>query len=201
MPTQLITEEQIAPAGEALGRAFFAAPLWKYFLPDEEHRRRVLLAHFTAVVRYGHLFAQVYTTPSTEGAAVWLPPGAGEMTDDRLEQAGLLDIPAIAGEENMQRFDAVMAFVDPFHKRDMPAEHWNLMILGVDPSAQGTGVGGRLVRAGIERADADGVPCYTDTQNEKNVTFYQHLGFDVIVDTIEPTSGLGVWTFRRDAKP
>lgn len=200
MPTQLLTEEQIAPAGEALGRAFFDAPLWKYFLPDEEQRRRVSPVHFSAIARYGHLFGQVFTTPSTEGAAVWLPPGASEMTDDRVEQAGLMEIPAIAGEDNMQRFLAVMEFLEPFHKRDVPPEHWYLLVLGVDTSAQGGGIGGSLVRAGIERADADRVPCYLETANEKNVTFYQHLGFDVIVDTVDPTSGLRLWRFRRDAK-
>lgn len=51
-----------------------------------------------------------------------------------------------------------------------------------------------------QRADADGVPCYLETANEKNVPFYQKQGFSVIVDTIDSTSGLRLWTFRREPR-
>ena len=36
-----------------------------------------------------------------------------------------------------------------------------------------------------------------ETAQPKNVPFYQKHGFDVIVDTIDPTSGLRLWTFLR----
>jgi hypothetical protein len=31
------------------------------------------------------------------------------------------------------------------------------------------------------------------------VSFYQRLGFMLVVDDIEPNSGLRLWAFRRDA--
>lgn len=68
------------------------------------------------------------------------------------------------------------------------------------PAVASTGIGGSLVRAGLERADADGLPCYLETVNPKNVPFYQKLGFDVIVDTVDPTSDLRLWTFLRQPK-
>lgn len=37
MSVPLLEENQIAPAGEALARAFFDDPLQQYFLPDDEN--------------------------------------------------------------------------------------------------------------------------------------------------------------------
>lgn len=197
---QLIADSEIQRAGDALGRAFFNDPLQKYFLPDEEARRSLSPQHLSRVVRYGHLLGQVFTTKDTAGAAVWLPPGETEMTDDRLEQAGLMDVGAIVGEAALSRFLGVMDFLEPFHKRDASDPHWYLLVLGVDTALQRGGFGGSLARAGVERADADGVPCYLETANETNVPFYQKQGFDVVVDTVDPTSGLRLWTFRREPR-
>ena len=50
----------------------------------------------------------------------------------------------------------------------------------------------------LDRADADGVACYLETVNAKNVPFYVARGFAVVLEAIEPASGLRLWTFRRD---
>ena len=49
----------------------------------------------------------------------------------------------------------------------------------------------------IDRADAAGQPCYLETAQPTNVAFYQKLGFDRVVDTRGPGSGLRLWTFRH----
>jgi GNAT superfamily N-acetyltransferase len=77
-------------------------------------------------------------------------------------------------------------------------DHWYLAILGVHPSMQGRGVGSSLVRPILKRADADGLHCYLETAQPKNVPLYEHLGFKVIVDEVEPKSGVRFWTFLRE---
>jgi hypothetical protein len=52
----------------------------------------------------------------------------------------------------------------------------------------------------LDRADAEGLPCYLKTAQPGNVPFYQKLGFGVIADTVEPRSGLRLWTFRRTVR-
>ena len=49
----------------------------------------------------------------------------------------------------------------------------------------------------IDRADTAGQPCYLETAQPTNVAFYEKMGFDRVVDTREPQSGLRLWTFRR----
>jgi GNAT superfamily N-acetyltransferase len=196
-----LAAEGIEAGGRALAVAFHDDPLQTYVLPDAEERVRLSPAHFTAIVRYGNLFGEVYTTAGTpEGVAVWLPPGASEVTPDRAVEAGLDQLPTLVGAEPMARFDQVLGFLEPFHRKDVPAEHWYVMVVGVVPARQGQGVGSALLRPIIERANADGLPCYLETAQPRNVPFYRKIGFEVIVETVEPVSRMRLWTFRRDPR-
>lgn len=56
--------------------------------------------------------------------------------------------------------------------------HHYLALLGVDPRAQGQGVGKRLLLDALARAQAEGSEVVAlDTENPANVALYEHLGF------------------------
>jgi predicted N-acetyltransferase YhbS len=57
-------------------------------------------------------------------------------------------------------------------------EHWNLNTLSVSPEAQGKGIGSALIQPGLERADADGLGCFLETQRRRNIPFYRRFGFE-----------------------
>ena len=71
------------------------------------------------------------------------------------------------------------------------------LILGVDPDHQGKGLGGALLQPALAKADQEGLPCYLETLEEKNLAFYGRHGFEVLVDDREPHSGLKFWTMIR----
>jgi GNAT superfamily N-acetyltransferase len=171
-----LRESQIEAAGEALARGFIADPLAVYMLPERSQRAQLLPWHFSAFVRYGHLFGEVFTTDQAEGAAVWLPPGDAQMTPDRIEQAGLHEAPLKLGAA-WARFMSILEYLEPFHARDMPTAHWYLAVLGVDKPLQGQGLGSALLAPMLARADGEGLPCYLETVESTNVPFYQRHGF------------------------
>jgi GNAT superfamily N-acetyltransferase len=191
-------EAQIEKAAEVLGRAFFDDPFEVYMLPDDESRERLSSLRFARLLRYGHLFGKVYTTVNMpQAAAIWLPPGNWEMTEERLKQAGLLDIPSIIGSDAFQRLISVTDYIEPYHRK-VPARHWYLLIMGVDRSLQGRGLGGALLKPVLEQADADAMPCYLETFQPKNLPFYGRHGFHVLTEGVEPTSTLRYWTLLRE---
>jgi ribosomal protein S18 acetylase RimI-like enzyme len=107
----------------------------------------------------------------------------------------------IIGGDAMGKFAAVMEFLEPFHERDAPVDHWYLAVIGVDSSHQGQGLGCAMMEPVLQKADEAGIACYLETAQPKNVAFYQRRGFDVLIDTVDPTSGLRLWTFRREPNP
>jgi ribosomal protein S18 acetylase RimI-like enzyme len=192
-------EENLDAAAEALARAFHDDPLQRYVFPDPAERTVHSPAHFAPLLRYGLMFGEVLTTEGTpSGASVWLPPGGWEVTPERAAASGLDELPNILGAEAAERFFSALGAVDSYHHQDVPAAHWYLMVVGVAPEARGLGLGRALIQPIIERADASGLPCYLETAQPDNVAFYEHLGFQRVVEVVEPRSGLRLWTFRRD---
>ena len=135
------------------------------------------------------------------GAAVWLPPSGWEVMPERAAEAELDKLPALMGADAVARFEQVLGFLEPFHRRDVPPEHWYVMVVGVAPAGQGQGLGRALLEPILKRADATGLPCYLETAQPRNVSFYRNLDFRVLVETVEPRSGLQLWTFVRDPRP
>ncbi len=199
-PVIRLAEARIAPAGEVLARAFFDDPLMVYTLPDPADRTRLLPWHFRALLRYGVLFGEVYTTGASAVAAIWLTPDDRDVTPDRFERAGLHELPNVLGARPWSRFMQVIDQLGQLHVRAIPGRHWYLMVLGVEPAGQRRGLGGALLGTVLARADADGLPCYLETLNPANVDFYRRRDFDVVVDDVEPASGLHFWTLRRDPR-
>ena len=84
------------------------------------------------------------------GAAVWLGPAAWEVTLERAKAAGLDKLPTVLGAAAAERFLSVLAAIDPCHHREVPPAHWYVMVVGVAPEAQGTGIGQAFLRPMID---------------------------------------------------
>lgn len=196
---QPLDPRDLPHAAAALARAFHADPLQTHVFPDPVERAEKSPAHFAPLLAYGLRFGTVLTTAGEPlGAAVWLPPGETEVTDARAREAGLDKLPELLGEGPATRFFRVLEAVDPFHKTDVPGDHWYLLVLGLDPAAQGRGLARALLEPVFAEADRGGLPCYLETAQPANVGLYRHLGFRVLRDVVDEASGLRLWTFRRD---
>jgi ribosomal protein S18 acetylase RimI-like enzyme len=193
-----LSENTLIAAANSLSKAFMNDPLQTYVFPDAEERGQKSPAHFEAVLRYGHMFGEVYSTQHGEGAVVWLPPGETDVTPEKAEKGGLGSLPAILGEEAAGRFFSVMDFLEPFHKEDAPEPHWYTMVIGVDPAFWGSGYGKALMQTVINKAQKRKTNIYLETAAPDNIPFYTGLGFKIIRELTDPVSKLPLWTFKKD---
>ena len=92
------------------------------------------------------------------------------------------------GKEPMNRLMAFSAVVDDLHRQQISVPHYYLFFIGIDPFNQGKGFAGRLIRPMLDRLDAEKIPCYLTTQNERNISLYEHFGFRVIGSMTLPGS-------------
>jgi ribosomal protein S18 acetylase RimI-like enzyme len=74
--------------------------------------------------------------------------------------------------------------------------HWYLIHVGVDPAAQGRGLGARLLAPTLERCDREGTPAYLETARAANLPFYRRLGFEVTAES-EIIRGPTIWSMWR----
>jgi ribosomal protein S18 acetylase RimI-like enzyme len=189
-------------AAEVLARAFQDDPAYRRIVSDGAARSRSLRALFGAVVGYSLRYGNVYTTPAVEGAACWLAPGNTEITFWRMLRTGMGLQRAVARfpQESRQLLLDALGYLDEIHKRLMTRPHWYLWALGVEPTRQGQGIGGTLIQPTLARSDKEGAPCYLETQNERNVAFYQRWGFEVLAEEVVPGLEVRSWSMLREPR-
>ena len=184
------------PAG-VLARAFFHDPAWLWAAPDDARRARLLPWFFRCAVRYGRRVGEVATSERGDAAAILLPPDKPRLDAMQLMRAGLLPMVFRAGPGGYRRFLTMRRVLEERHDADVARRHWYVWLIGVDPPRQGQGVGGALLGSICARADRDGVPCYLDTTNERNLPFYRRQGFEVVYECDFPRGGPHLWTLVR----
>jgi len=190
---------RVGPAAEMLAAAFHDDPLYAYLLPDEAERRRKSRYLHEFFLRYGLAYGEVYaTSPGLEGVAVWLPPQRAHPSQWRAMRTGALSLTLKLGRKFISRQVHINNYILPMHKRHAPFRHWYLFHIGVAPDFQGRGYGGALLKAMLARIDGEGLPCYLETQKEKNVAFYRHYGFAVAGRTDIPGTGFSQWAMLRE---
>ena len=188
---------QIKAAGAMLARAFYDDPFSVYLIPDDSRRGKLLPYIFEFSTRFGASYGEVYaTSPNLEGVAVWLPSEKADMTLWRVMRNGGLSLLPRLGGDLIRRLPALNS-ISSLRKRHAPFRHWYLLLLGVDPVFQGKGYAGNLLRAMLARLDDEHLPCYLETQNEKNVSIYQHYGFQVVAEVPVPGTEIALWAMLR----
>src|SRR5260221_3789524 len=115
----------------------------------------------------------VFVTQGIEAAAIWLPPGEGELAAE--EEAKM---PELLRELVGDRVDTFMELLEGFENAQ-PADppHYYLSLLGVHDRHRGRGIGMGLLEENIARVDHDGIPTYLESSNALNNPRYEGLGY------------------------
>lgn len=183
--------------GRTLARAFDDDPMMRWFFPDDSSRGAVLGRYFTTIFTRQYVHHGVCERTGS-AAAFWVPPEARAKAVPDGET--IQELMSILGERAPLFRDAVEAAAG--HTPQEP--HWYLALIGADPAAQGQGHGAALLRSGLAKADAAGLPAYLESSKPSNLPFYEHFGFTVREEVRLPGGGpvlWGMWREPRDADP
>lgn len=176
---------------EILSAASESDPFVAWMLPDTQSRQRRVREILLFVL--SRLDADRHCYVADQGAAVWVPPGGWRMSTWHELQA-IPDLARTAGR-SLPRALYGSAVLDEHHP-EAPL-HWYLEALGVVPGNQGRGIGSRLVKARLERCDAERWPAYLETANARNLGLYERLGFTVS-EEFHLRRGPSMWTVWRE---
>jgi len=177
-----------------LAAAFQDDPVMSFIFPDAADRRLRLPRLFGILFDGDGAHGARFMSLGGEAATLWRAPGQGHLGWPEKLRHGL---PWLwAAGLSLPRALAVSDASDANHP-DEP--HWYLHVVGCAPAAQGQGFGAAAIRAGLARADGDGVPAYLETANEGNLRFYERLGFVVTHQWRVPNGPLH-WSMLRRAR-
>ncbi|AYA25991.1 MAG: GNAT family N-acetyltransferase [Rhodococcus sp. (in: high G+C Gram-positive bacteria)] len=193
------TRRDIPAFAPVVAEAFVDDPVFTWMFPDEHHRIRRMTRFFAADAR--HHMVPLGATDIAEsdgvvgGAAMWAPPG--RWRSDMWTSLRLLPGFCAALGRYMKRGRQVDETLDAAH----PGEpHWYLSTIGTSPAARGTGLGTALMKAGLDRADAEHAPAYLESSKEANVPYYERFGFEVTRAIVVPDGGPTLWGMWRQPR-
>jgi GNAT superfamily N-acetyltransferase len=160
----------------------------KDIFPDQEERRVKEPYVNEFLVRRDYSYSRSFiTSPNLEGIAIWMHSDRRKkrpfwriITSGAIWQAIRIGIRPLMKMQNYDRY------IEKKHSELVPYKHWYLAVLAVDPQHQGKGYAGKLLNEMLSYIDQDGLPCYVETEGEKNVSMYKHFGFKVVDDFIVP---------------
>ncbi len=183
---------------DVLASAFAEDPWLRWTLPDMGALRS-LMSLFLRTTALPHARVLVAGDP-VDGVAIAVPP---DVHPPESAEVGAMAV-ALHGHLIGRALDAD-AVLDRMRP---PDPGWVLHTIGVAPSAQRSGLGGRLLGAVIELSRSDPRPLTLETANPDAVDWYCRRGF-VVDHTVELWRGWGlgadaptVWLLSlRDGPP
>ncbi|RSS79783.1 GNAT family N-acetyltransferase [Streptomyces sp. WAC06614] len=185
------TADDATTVARVLARAFHDDPMMCWFFPDAATRETGMRRYFATL--FTRQYSRIGVCEFTGAAgAFWVPPTALDRAAPDADT--VRELTEILGDtaDLFRRAAEAAGAAGPAE----PA--WYLAVVGADPAAQGQGHGAALLRAGLARADADGLPVLLESSKPENLPFYEHFGFRVVGESALPGGGPVLWAMRRE---
>ncbi|MFF7097318.1 GNAT family N-acetyltransferase [Streptomyces rubradiris] len=190
---RLITSTDVPVAVDTLARAFADYPFTRHVIAVDGHEDRIRRFQELCLTRIAMVYGRVWVADGGHAVAVWAIPGQDP-------SPVLAELGPVLGELSGDRaaaFASAEQAVAPYRPRE---PGWFLETVGTAPEVQGQGLGSAVLLPGLEEAERAGCPAFLETSSERNVAFYERLGFKVTADVQLPDSGPRTWCMRKDPR-
>ena len=166
------TADEIPQAIGAIVAAFLTDPVARFAWPSPHDylRGMPLATREFAGGSFEHRTA--YVSADFCGTALWLPPGV-HPNGEALERV-------FRDTARPDRLDDLLATFEKMGELHPDEPHWYLPMIGVEPNAQGKGLGAELMRHAVARCDQEGMLAYLESSNPRNISLYLRFGFEVV---------------------
>ncbi|MEM6912341.1 MAG: GNAT family N-acetyltransferase [Pseudomonadota bacterium] len=185
--------DDVGSVAQIIAEAFADDPITQWAFGQPDLFRQALITLINDV----YLPRGFVTKASSNAASVWLRPGESAESSflgmlrfiaTTLPKAG--PRPIIRG----MKLDACMDALKP------KSPFLYLFLVGVCPGAQGQGLGGLLIKDGLQEADKGGFPAYLESSKEENIPLYERHGFQVIEKAQVDDTSPPFWTMLREPR-
>lgn len=163
------TTRDLPAIARTYGRAFADDPVVRWLIPDDDDYAAIQDRFFSALARRWLFHDTLWCTDDAVAVAGWNPPGRPEAT--------VVDPTPV--EHPPWRIERFVALVGIIGEHTPPEPHWHLNMIATHPDWQRCGLASALMGEVFEIAEAEGLPCYLETETPENVAYYRHHGFEV----------------------
>jgi ribosomal protein S18 acetylase RimI-like enzyme len=189
-------EDDVDAVVATLTTAFFADPVWGPAFPDPGRRAAQAGALWRLFVTSALRYPWLLVTENVEAAALWIPPGGTELTEE--QERGFEGF--LRETTDAETAAGILAILEPMEHARPEEPHFYLSLLGTHDDHRGKGLGIALLRESLARIDQLRMPAYLESSNPAaNDKRYAALGFEPNGELVMP-DGHAVTTMWRPAR-
>ena len=164
-----------------LAAAFQRDPLFDWLTRDGAARAPALQRFFRWILEDHTLtHGECWVSGDGQAAAAWVPPHAGSAARKLGEDLRI--IPRVLRLTGFSKFSRSAALAAALEKTPPAEPHFHLAFLGVNPQAQGKGLGSSLLARTLSRVDGLRANAYLENSNPRNLPLYERAGFAVTAE-------------------
>jgi len=203
---QRLQNDQIEAASRVAARALQNDPLSVHFYPDPIERKIKTVTKCEFLILLGILSGEVYTTSSDiQGVAVWNTDGIkdqtiGKQSKEIIRKLRKVKRKMFSDRQFSEKYGITLEINISLHNEHANFPHWDLTLFTVDPLHQGNGYANMLIKPKLLEIDKQNLPCYLNTQNENNLSLYEHFGFELVGKIKIPNSNVNYYGMLRNKK-
>ena len=201
-----LQNDQIEAASRVAARAFQNDPLSVYYYPDPIERKIKTVTKCEYLILLGIISGEVYITSSDiQGIAVWNPYGIKDQTISKQSKEIIRKLRKVKRKMFSDRlfsekYGITSEIFISLHNEHANFPHWHFTMLTVDPLHPGKGYASMLIKPKLREIDKQNLPCFLETQNENNVSLYEHFGFELVGEIKVPNSNVNYYGMLRNKK-
>lgn len=174
----LATRSELVEVAAVLSRAFADDPVQQWlFAPADQPSDGIADLMVFFLERYFRL-GHVYVGGGLRGATLWAPPDRHALSEPDMGPLFEMVGAHVGPDEAVVRLGELARAYELLP----PEPHVYLGVAGVDPDAQGGGLGTTLLAPGLTLADAGGFAVHLESSNPRNLGFYHRHGFEAIAE-------------------
>jgi ribosomal protein S18 acetylase RimI-like enzyme len=173
-----------------LAQAFADDPIWSRILADQPFKFQAV---YRVPLKYTLYYGKVYApSANLEGTALWLGYPYTSINILRMFCSRSIFLGLQIGGKLIREINHVFQNIERDRRTWMEVPYVYLFALGIYPQYQGQGYGTKLVKTMLDALPLK-IPVYLETESERNVKFYEKLGFEVIKQINVPVYDLPMW--------
>ncbi|MFW9996124.1 MAG: GNAT family N-acetyltransferase [Candidatus Odinarchaeota archaeon] len=189
-----LQKSDIKPASHMMAEAFHGDSIWVFSIPDPDERKKKLPVMYELLLKYGLKYGIVVSSSSNlEGISIWLPDSETGLKIAHVLRSGGIFLMFKIGQAIGKRIELVMEEYDSIRQKHVKEPHWYLQFIAVDPNHQNKGFASSIIRIVLQEFSNKGISVYLDTETERNVRIYQHLGFKVVHEGLFKAGNFNHW--------
>ncbi len=166
------TFDEMPHAVAAIVAAFLTDPVARFAWPAPHDYLQVMPVATREFAGVSFEHGTAYMSADFCGTALWLSPGV-HPNGEALEKV-------FRDTAKPEHLDDLLATFEKMEQWHAEEAHWYLPLIGVEPNAQGRGVGAELMRHAVARCDQERALAYLESSNPRNIPFYQRFGFEAM---------------------